>query len=79
MTTDPAPDAGHAAEQETAAIVSTYFGKLFDGICPICDQPMTMRQVSCCVYADPCGHRLYHGSVPDAAPARTAGATEETK
>lgn len=31
------------------------------GFCPHCNQPMTKKQVGRCVYADPCGHRLYQG------------------
>jgi len=32
--------------------------------CPHCQEPILYkRQVGCCVYASPCGCRLYHGSV----------------
>ena len=33
-------------------------------ICPTCKQPFTKkRQIGRCVYAEPCGHRLYQGRV----------------
>lgn len=32
--------------------------------CPTCSQPVEHKeQVLCCVYARPCGHRLYHGTL----------------
>jgi hypothetical protein len=40
------------------------FAKIANDICPTCDKPYTrQRQVGRCVYAEPCGHRLYQGSV----------------
>lgn len=37
---------------------------LADGICPHCTTKIEKkRQVGPCVYADPCGCRLYHGRV----------------
>lgn len=30
-------------------------------VCPECKQPMTKQQIGRCVYASPCGHRLYQG------------------
>jgi hypothetical protein len=33
--------------------------------CPFCQMPITARiQKGRCVYADPCGHRLYQGIIP---------------
>lgn len=31
--------------------------------CPICHAKMERRQVYRCVYAHPCGHRLYQGRI----------------
>jgi hypothetical protein len=32
-----------------------------NGLCPDCKQPMLQKQVGKCVYASPCGHRLFQG------------------
>lgn len=39
------------------------FEKMANNICPECDQPMTKVQSGRCVYAVPCGHRLYQGKL----------------
>jgi hypothetical protein len=37
---------------------------LQNNICPTCKQPIEKRkQVGRCVYANPCGHRLYQGRI----------------
>ncbi len=36
---------------------------LANNVCPSCHQAMTKRQVGRCVYARPCGHRLYQGTI----------------
>lgn len=47
---------------ERKASITRYFTKINDDICPQCDRPITLkRQVGRCVYASPCGHRLYQG------------------
>lgn len=53
-------------DQETADFVKEYFADIDADICPECKQPIAnQRQVSCCVYAEPCGHRLYHGTIAE--------------
>jgi hypothetical protein len=49
------------SEAETLERLAERRRKLDANICPVCDQPMTKRQVGPCVYAQPCGHRLYQG------------------
>lgn len=51
-------------EQERASneAVASYLAKLNDGHCPHCDAAIVERkQIGRCVYANPCGHRLYQG------------------
>lgn len=51
-------------ERKLAEAVNVFFGKLNSDVCPHCDTPITSkRQVGRCVYADPCGCRLYQGTV----------------
>lgn len=38
-----------------------YFQRIEGGTCPACGSAMTEKQVGPCVYASPCGHRLYQG------------------
>lgn len=49
--------------EEIGSRARAHFAKLAANTCPHCDQPMTKTQVGSCVYADPCGHRLYHGRI----------------
>ncbi len=53
------------AERERAIKehLEQFFGAIERGECPDCRQPMTKQQVGPCVYAAPCGHRLYQGRV----------------
>lgn len=51
-------------EEKAHAGVRRYFEDINAGICPNHKQPITMRQVGRCVYADPCGCRLYQGTLP---------------
>lgn len=49
-------------QTEAAAAIAAFFSNLANDICPHCQTPITgKRQVGRCVYADPCGHRLYQG------------------
>ncbi len=49
-------------QREVAAIFETYWRKLDAGVCPHCDTAIARkRQVGRCVYAEPCGCRLYQG------------------
>lgn len=52
-----------AEEERSYAELRRYFVAIGDGRCPICDAPMQQRQVGPCVYANPCGHRLYQGRI----------------
>jgi hypothetical protein len=46
------------------AAFAAFFEKLRTGICPHCDLTVEKEeQVGHCVYARPCGHRLYQGTV----------------
>lgn len=43
-------------------VMTAFLRKLDDNICPACDAPVVgHKQVGRCVYAQPCGHRLYQG------------------
>lgn len=59
----PTEEEAKAQEAESAAFVKEYFASIADGHCPICHKPISMEQVGRCVYAKPCGHRLYQGTV----------------
>jgi len=52
-------------QQENARIgeiVKQFFSNLNSDICPHCKQPIQeKKQIGRCVYAYPCGHRLYQG------------------
>lgn len=49
-------------KRESDAAVEAYLTKLASNICPQCDAPVERKnQVGRCVYAEPCGHRLYQG------------------
>lgn len=62
-------DAEHSEAMGLDAI-RTYFGKLSKNECPICGAAIErQQQVGHCVYAKPCGHRLYQGTVGAFAPA----------
>ena len=52
-----------AEEAESRKEIKAFFDEMASGKCPHCHQPMTKRQVGRCVYAEPCGHRLYQGKV----------------
>lgn len=58
------PTAEELAESERRAEESTqrFTRALEEGRCPHCEQPVAReRQVGPCVYAEPCGHRMYQG------------------
>jgi len=45
--------------------LDAYFASAEAGICPICQTPIERKkQVGRCVYAEPCGCRLWQGFVP---------------
>jgi hypothetical protein len=46
--------------------LNNFFKKIEEGICPECNREMQPQQVGPCVYASPCGHRLYQGKVKKA-------------
>jgi hypothetical protein len=50
-------------ERQSRESLKQYFDKIEQGICPHCDQPMTQKEVRPCVYASPCGHRLFQGTI----------------
>ena len=49
-------------QEQARRMFDDFMRKLERNICPFCDRPIESReQVMTAVYADPCGHRLYHG------------------
>jgi len=50
-----------AERARVAALVEAHCKALAEGKCPTCGAAMEQRQVGRCVYAWPCGHRLYQG------------------
>jgi hypothetical protein len=54
-------DEARAEEAAAAESIKRFFRQIADGACPHCGRAMTQRQVGRCVYAEPCGNRLYHG------------------
>lgn len=49
--------------QITEAAILMYSEKLSHSICPHCNEPIESQfQIGRCVYARPCGHRLYQGA-----------------
>jgi hypothetical protein len=59
------PTTAEALTSEAArqARMDEWARKLESDVCPHCDQAMTKKQVGPCVYAEPCGHRLYQGRI----------------
>lgn len=52
------------AIEDSRSVLAEFVTKLATNVCPTCDQTVErQRQVGPCVYADPCGHRLYQGRV----------------
>jgi len=52
-------------ELEVQAMLDNYLADLDAHVCPQCKASIIQfRQVGRCVYASPCGHRLYQGKVP---------------
>lgn len=47
---------------------------IIEGKCPVCNLPVTQRQVGHCVYGS-CGHRLYQGKVMNTAKPEATDAT----
>lgn len=51
-----------AKADESVRKTRAYLEKMQSGVCPQCDRTIEReRQVGRCVYADPCGHRMYQG------------------
>ena len=49
-------------ERQSRAAVVQFLADIAANVCPHCKAEITRkRQVGLCVYADPCGHRLYQG------------------
>lgn len=49
---------------EIGQAIAAYLEALKSGKCPVCHQlVMQEEQRGMCVYASPCGHRLFQGSV----------------
>lgn len=53
-------------KREIGEAFKQYLRSIQNNVCPHCGSPITnKRQVRRCVYADPCGHRLYQGQLLD--------------
>lgn len=49
-------------DDDISKAVQEYFDALLSGICPFCKAEVEEEvEVGLCVYARPCGHRLYQG------------------
>jgi hypothetical protein len=59
----PTEEESHAYEDESRTRSRAFFAEMDGGTCPHCHQAMTKTQVGHCVYAEPCGHRLYQGTI----------------
>lgn len=53
----------HAEEAAIRDGFAEMWRKIDAGICPNHNTPMTLKQIGRCVYADPCGCRLYQGRI----------------
>ena len=61
----PTPEEIKQHNEEMDAILSEFLHKIADNICPHCNQHIQeKKQVGRCVYAWPCNHRLYQGTLP---------------
>ena len=70
----PTPEERAERMRLVAEHMTRWAADLAAGICPACKQPMTEKQVGRCVYASPCGHRLYQGTASKQAATRGTAA-----
>lgn len=60
----PTPEEDAERERQMKRDVEEYFAAIDDNRCPHCGADVLKRQqVGRCVYARPCGHRLYQGTL----------------
>jgi len=59
----PTPEQVEADDRAVREHLGEFLSAMSSGECPHCHQPMKKKQVGPCVYADPCGHRLYQGQI----------------
>ena len=57
------PEEEEVQEKRVMEYVDAFESNIANGVCPECSSPMVRRKVGQCVYASPCGHRLYQGDV----------------
>lgn len=58
----PTDDEIAADKARVDALVAETVRRINEGLCPECgEKPARERQVGRCVYAEPCGHRMYQG------------------
>lgn len=51
-------------EQSDNKWLKEFLAKLENNICPSCDAVIEKKiEVKPCIYAEPCGHRLYQGTL----------------
>jgi hypothetical protein len=59
------PEEEEVMDPETAQILKVYLENIASGICPHCKAKIEdKKQSGRCVYALPCWHRLYQGTLP---------------
>lgn len=62
----PTPDEIEAERREIAKAITAWAENLMAGICPHCGSAIEQKeQVGRCVYARPCGCRLYQGQLSE--------------
>lgn len=60
----PTPEERAAEEEQVNLMIQQFFTDLASDVCPHCHTPIERKkQVGRCVYAEPCGCRLYQGKL----------------
>jgi len=57
------PDIAEFPWNQLPEEIGSYFNDIGKGICPECKDAMSLEEVPPCIYASPCGHRLYQGTL----------------
>jgi len=68
----PTKEEEEADEARTLAVIKAHFEDIKNDICPTHKVEITKVQVGKCVYAEPCGCRLYQGKLKKKRPGRNA-------
>lgn len=63
----PTAEENAERERKSAEAINKFFGDIEANVCPHCQTAIERKkQVGPCVYASPCGHRLYQGRLTKA-------------